>query len=109
MTQLEKDTDIVMNILYMFKTEEEHKHVRESRGNGEKNKSPNQVNRDEKYNIIPEMKNAQEGINSRITEAEEWTGDQEDRVVEITATEENEQKRMKRNEDSLTGLWNNMK
>ena len=55
------------------------------------------------------MKNAQEGINSRITEAEEWTGDQEDRVVEITATEENEQKRMKRNEDSLTGLWNNMK
>ena len=55
------------------------------------------------------MKNAQERINSRITEAGEWLGDREDRMVEITATEENEQKRMTRNEDSLTGLWNNIK
>ena len=39
------------------------------------------------------MKNAQEGINSRITEAEEWIGDREDRMVEITATVQNIEKR----------------
>ena len=37
-----------------------------------------------------------EGINSRITE-EEWMNDLEDRMVEITATEQNIEKRTKRN------------
>ena len=41
------------------------------------------------------------GINSRITEAEEWINDLENRMVEITATEQNIEKRMKRNKDSL--------
>ena len=36
-----------------------------------------------------EMNNILEGINSRITEAEEWISDLEDRMVEITATEQN--------------------
>ena len=36
-----------------------------------------------------EMNNTLEGINSRITEAEEWINDLEDRMVEITATEQN--------------------
>ena len=48
------------------------------------------------------------GINSRITE-EEWINDLEDRMVEITATEQNTEKRMKRNEDSLRDLWKNIK
>ena len=34
-----------------------------------------------------QMNNTLEGINSRITEAEEQINDQEDRMVEITATE----------------------
>ena len=34
------------------------------------------------------MNNTLEGINSRITEAEEQINDQEDRMVEITATEQ---------------------
>ena len=34
-----------------------------------------------------------EGINSRITEAEEWINDLENRTVEITATEPNIGKR----------------
>ena len=42
-----------------------------------------------------------EGINSRITESEEQINDLEDRMVEITITEQNIEKRMKRNEDSL--------
>ena len=37
-----------------------------------------------------------EGIKSRITEAEEWENDLEDRMVEITAAEQNIEKRMKR-------------
>ena len=46
-----------------------------------------------------EMNNTLEGIHSRITEAEEWINDPEDRMVEITATEQNIEKRMKTNED----------
>ena len=42
------------------------------------------------------MNNTLEGINSRLTEAEEWINDLEDRMVEITATKENKEKRMKK-------------
>ena len=43
-----------------------------------------------------EMNNTLEGINSRIIEAEEPINDLEDRRVEITATEQITEKRMKR-------------
>ena len=59
-------------------------------------------------NTITERKNSQEGINSRITEVEERISDLEDRMVEITA-EQNKEKRMKRTEDSLRDLWDNIK
>ena len=55
------------------------------------------------------MKNTPEGINSRITEAEEQRSDLEDRMVEFTAMEQNKEKRMKRNEDSLRDHWDNIK
>ena len=55
------------------------------------------------------MKNTLEGINSRITEAEERISDLEDRMVEFTAVEQNKEKRMKRNEDNLRDLWENIK
>ena len=58
---------------------------------------------------ITEMNTTLEGINSRITEAEEQISDQEDRMVEFTAAEQNKEKRMKRNEDSLRDLWDNIK
>ena len=60
-------------------------------------------------NTINEIKNSLEGINSRITEAEEWISDLEDKIVEITTTEQNKEKRMKRIEDSLRDLWDNIK
>ena len=60
-------------------------------------------------NTVTEMKTTLEGINSRITEAEEWISDLEDRWVEFTAVEQNKEKRMKRNEDSLRDLWDNIK
>ena len=55
------------------------------------------------------MKNTLEGINSRITETEEQISELEDRVVEITAMEQNKEKRIKRNKDSLRDLWDNNK
>ena len=60
-------------------------------------------------NTITEMKTTLEGINSRITEAEEQISDLEDRMAEITAAGQNKEKRMKRNEDSLRDLWDNIK
>ena len=60
-------------------------------------------------NTISEMKNTLEGINGRITEAKEQTTELEDRMVEITAVEQNKEKRKKTNEDSLRDLWDNIK
>ena len=58
---------------------------------------------------INEIKHSLEGINSRITEAEEWISDLEDKIVEITNTGQNKEKRMKRIEDSLRDHWENIK
>ena len=60
-------------------------------------------------NTINEIKNSLEGINSRITEAEEQISELEDKIVEIITTEQNKEKRMKRIEDSLRDLWDNIK
>ena len=60
-------------------------------------------------NTINEIKNTLEGINSRITEAEERVSDLEDKILEITTAEQNKEKRMKRTEDSLRDLWDNIK
>ena len=60
-------------------------------------------------NKITEMKNTLEGINSRITEAEERISELEDRMVKITSMEQNKEKRVKRNEDSLRDLWESIK
>ena len=65
---------------------------------------------------LEEVKNKQtkknntlEGINSRITEAEKQINELEHRTVEITAANQNIEKRMKRNEDILRDLWGNIK
>ena len=57
-------------------------------------------------NEINDNKNSLEGINSRITEAEEWINDLEDKIVEITTAEQNKEKRI---EDNLRDLWDNIK
>ena len=53
------------------------------------------------------MKNTLERVNSRRTEAEQIR-DLEDRMVEIIATKQNKERRMKRNEDRLRDLWDNI-
>ena len=42
------------------------------------------------------MNNTLEGINSRITEAEEWISELEDRMMEIISEEKNREKRMQK-------------
>ena len=54
------------------------------------------------------MNNTWEEINNRITEAEEGTNDLRNRVVEITSTEQNMEIRIKRNEDNLKDLRDNI-
>ena len=66
-------------------------------------------NKHTENNIITEIKNTLEGINRRISEAEEWISELEDKMVEITAEEQNKVKRMKITEDSLRDLWDNIK
>ena len=61
-------------------------------------------------NAINEIKNTLEGINSRITEAEDRISEvEEDRMVEINEAKRKKEKRIKRNEDNLRDLWDNVK
>ena len=53
--------------------------------------------------------NTLEGTKSRITEAEEQMSELEDSMVEITEAEQNKEKGIKRNEDSLRDFWDHVK
>ena len=63
----------------------------------------------ETNNTIIEIKNTPEVINSRISETEERISELKDKLVEITSEEQNKVKGMKRTEDSLRDLWDNIK
>ena len=63
----------------------------------------------ETNNKMTEITNTLEGINSRISATEERISELEDKMVEITYEEQNNIKRMKRAEDSLRDLWDNIK
>ena len=60
-------------------------------------------------NTYTEIENTLEGINSRISEVKERISELEDKMVKITSEEQNKVKRMKRTEDSLRDLWENVK
>ncbi|ELR60913.1 hypothetical protein M91_01210, partial [Bos mutus] len=60
-------------------------------------------------NAISEIKNTLEATNSRITEAEDRISELEDRMVEINESERIKEKRIKRNEDNLRDLQDNIK
>ena len=57
-------------------------------------------------NAINEIKNTLEATNSRITDR---ISELEDRMVEINESERIKEKRIKRNEDNLRDLWDNVK
>ena len=60
-------------------------------------------------NTITEIKKSLEAANSRIQESEERIREVEDRLVEIMDAEQKREKRLKKNEESLRELWNNIK
>ena len=66
-------------------------------------------NKQTEINTNTEIKNTLEGINSRISESEERISELEDKMAEITSEEQNKVKRIKRTEDSLRDLWDNIK
>ena len=47
-------------------------------------------------NTITEIKNTLEGINSRISAAEEWISELQDKMLEITSEEQNKVERIKK-------------
>ena len=73
------------------------------------NKDLEELNNKHTNKTITEIKNILEGINSRIAEAEEWISELEDKMMQITSEEQNKVKRMKRTEDSLRDLLENIK
>ena len=60
-------------------------------------------------NARNEIKNTLEGTNIRKMEAENMISEVEDRMVEINESERKKEKRIKRNEDNLRDLWDNVK
>ena len=64
---------------------------------------------EELKNKETEMNNTLAAINNRITEPEERISNLEDGMVGITATKQKIGKRMKKYEDSLRDLWDNIK
>ena len=55
------------------------------------------------------MKNNLEATNSRIREAEDRISEVEYRIVDINESERKKEKQIKRNEDNLRDLWDNIK
>ena len=62
----------------------------------------------ETNNTFTEIKNTLEGINSRISAAQQIS-ELEDKMVEITSEEQNKIKIIKRTEDSLRDFWDHIK
>ena len=61
---------------------------------------------------INEIKNTLKGTTSRITDkkiTEDRISEVEDRMVEINEPQRKKEKRIKRNEDNLRDLWDNVK
>ena len=50
-----------------------------------------------------------EGIKRRISEDEEGSSELENKLVEIPSEQQNKVKGMRRTQDSLTDLWDNIK
>ena len=67
------------------------------------------LKQEEMQNTITEITNSLEAANSRIQEAEEQINEVEDRLVEIMDAEQKREKRLKKNEECLRELWDNVK
>lgn len=57
---------------------------------------------------VSKLRNTLEMFNSRLNEAEERISELEARAEELTQSKQQRQKRMKKSEDSLRDIWNNI-
>ena len=73
------------------------------------NKDLEELKNKQTNHTITGIKNTLEGISSRVSEAEEQISEMEDKMLKITSEEQNKTKRMKRAENSLRDLWDNVK
>ena len=59
--------------------------------------------------ILTEIKNNLQGNKSRMNEAENRINDLELKIVKNNQSEQQEEKRIKKNEDAVSSLWDNFK
>ena len=59
--------------------------------------------------IITELKNTLDGLNSRLDEVKAQISELKDKAMEITQTEQQNGKRIFKREDTLRDLWDNIK
>ena len=67
------------------------------------------MNQSEIKNTLTKMKNTLQGINSGVDEAKDEIRDLEDKEAKSTELEQQEEKRIFPNEDSIRSLWDNFK
>ena len=60
-------------------------------------------------NTISELKNTVEGIKSRLDEADDQSSELKDKVEKNTQTEQEKEKRLRKNEEGLREMQDNMK
>ena len=63
----------------------------------------------EMKDTIIQIKNNSQGNNSRVDEAENQINDLEHKEAKNNQSEQQEEKRIQRNEDSVSSLWDNFK
>ena len=54
-----------------------------------------------------EIKNNLQGVNSRVNEAKNQMNDLEHKEAQNNQSEQQEEKRIRKNEDSISSLWDN--
>ena len=59
--------------------------------------------------ILTEIKNNLQGNNSRVDEAENQINNLEHKEAKINPSEQQEEKRIQKHEDSVSSLWDNFK
>ena len=67
--------------------------IEEHSGNFNKELENIKKNQLEQKNVLTEMKNTLEGINSRLGDTQEWISNLEERIVEITQSEQVKRKK----------------
>lgn len=60
-------------------------------------------------NKMTKLKNTLEGFNNRLDKVEEWICKVEDKVMELTKTEQQKENKNLIDEDNLRNLWENIK